>query len=1297
MKNRHPRALRALAFATAGFVSAPTVMAGVTGTGPGGTGREFLVSTTGATALSAFTSTLNEGVSPAQQNFGTLLLGGTSLTIGGTTYSPELSGQLLGRFDTTSAGEGGTHNQPGTNRDRLVYSYHNTGSINGILDVAFTNGVLPGTSPVVISSSNPLFVNGVRANSLPPSRGAGFFQPTGSVAPLNTVPVVGGNYQTTLGIKSYPQVAWSDVRSVQAFAQLGSPTFNAAPLATGYGNGETASTSGKKPIFQQLAPVGNLTGGLDPATTLLRNESLAVVPFAVVASPGSGLAEIKEADFKMLQVRGRLANGANFNYLTRDIGSGTRNQGGNNLNVDPSWAGGERDRVYLGNTTYNVQADNGQTATVEPGDEQAPLVRITARSGAVSLNEHRPSALAVFSDKTSGGNGIRPSVLSSRMSLGILSSGDTGSRGRTGTNDPMRVLGIQWEFAPGEAGATTAYTQPTGINVSTGAYQLWSASQAITVAGTLATGPSRTGGSTLAAASDATTNLNRTILNDVDDDGTGVGVTRKFLNNITQSTGSGFPSNNLFTPLDGLIIGGFIPTGVMQVDKQFDGSTQVPVTSGFNQQLFNDTLGSPSSPLAIQLNWANPSGFNGSNVTTQRYRVFDINNNTSISAPIGTLEVNFNARTFLVGDVNGDGVRDLGDANAFGRALADPTAFITADSTGIDSGQAVADNSSGTNSLNSTTVRALTTNGRRTATLIPLTDLNADGNVVAVDAAGADVAKPAKTRFTVNSLGTVEKIATPASFGQAFLNALGTTNSFTTSAGVSSQADRVAAVSRDDAEFFIFGASVDTTDPLLDLNEFTPGVQNAASFSATESVRRRSEIGVRVGQLKVNAAATAFNAGVEAVLGVSAAADALKFEIRDVDQSGSKAFALAAVQEFNFVADAMLMDAVSGKNYANLADSLSTPLDLPRFAIAATPDTTIGQDDMDVMNQALTTTVGVNPTGRVDHAWAAVNTKPGSLAVRINANSGTFTVPAGGTLTINAGSISAGGTVDPFTNGANRLAIINNSQGTGSEGGLAITAGSKSVATVIGSGRTTVSAGATLTVNPGAGAGPVLAVSQGTLNVAGTLRVAAGTGSVGSVDTLSITGAGFVDLTNNDLIVRSTAGGYAAEVAAVRTLVRNWYTAAGGLPGTTGLGSSLSFYTPEGAFTTLAVYDNSALPAGGTTTITSFNGQTVGATDILVKYTYLGDTDLSGSVDAADLARALQGLNGGGTGWNFGDVNYDGVINFTDLGRIQAALRGQGAPLAGNGGGLGGGGVIPEPAGLGLLAAMVPFMSRRRR
>ncbi|MFN4243068.1 MAG: hypothetical protein ACK4PI_07505 [Tepidisphaerales bacterium] len=187
---------------------------------------------------------------------------------------------------------------------------------------------------------------------------------------------------------------------------------------------------------------------------------------------------------------------------------------------------------------------------------------------------------------------------------------------------------------------------------------------------------------------------------------------------------------------------------------------------------------------------------------------------------------------------------------------------------------------------------------------------------------------------------------------------------------------------------------------------------------------------------------------------------------------------------------------------------------------------------------------------------------------------------------------------------------------------------------------------------------------------------------------------GFFNLSNNDMIVRSNAAGHADTLASVRDMVRFWLTESAGLPGMFGLGSSMAFYGSNG-FTTLAVFNNDPL-GNGVPALSTFDGVTVSAYDVLVKYTYIGDTNLDGIVDASDLARALQGFNGGGTGWNFGDVNYDGVVDFTDLGRILAALRGQGGSLGDSSLPPVSPGPIPEPAGLAVLALGWPMLRRRR-
>jgi hypothetical protein len=176
--------------------------------------------------------------------------------------------------------------------------------------------------------------------------------------------------------------------------------------------------------------------------------------------------------------------------------------------------------------------------------------------------------------------------------------------------------------------------------------------------------------------------------------------------------------------------------------------------------------------------------------------------------------------------------------------------------------------------------------------------------------------------------------------------------------------------------------------------------------------------------------------------------------------------------------------------------------------------------------------------------------------------------------------------------------------------------------------------------------------------------------------------AGFIDLGNNDLIAHGISE------STVRSEVAAWYN--GGSPATIGIGS-----TSPGAgtgLTTLAVVGNGV--GGGATLYGSYDGVPVTAADTIVKYTYFGDTNLDGVVDASDLANTLAGINGGLTGWVNGDFNYDGAANGTDLNLLLASLSGQSISY-GNGDSTSG--AVPEPSGLAVLALAVPLMSRRRR
>lgn len=1208
------------------------------GAGIIGAGREYLIQTTGATALNTFTS--------AAGNSGTFLLGQPELRIGNTVYTSPSIGVRLG---IVNKGSINSAIDPDLGDDRLVYSYHNLGSVNGVRDVAIQNGLLPGTVPAV-STTNQLFVMGAATSVFPASLSNGYANfydsttnnasiPTNTTAP-GAFTISGGNYDRSIAAKPRPQIAWSDVRAEQAFSQAGTGAVNAAPLSAGYGKGPSQASSGLKSVFQELAAVGSLTGGLDTSTTHLRNESLAALPFAIAANPGTGLDGLKEIDVKMLETKGRLRNGANFNFVSRDIGSGTRNQGANNFNIDPSWAGGERDRRYLG-TAASYTHSSG--VVVSQGDEQAPDVRITAASGSVLANEHRPSAIATFADKTSGTSGVRSVLLSSRMSLGVLSvsdvqnnsSGVNVGRANVGTTaEPLRVIEIDFDDTTGDVGNGFGFVLPTAIDITTGKYQHWSNAQAVTVAGSLATGidgttGNSTGGTTQLVSADTSAATGRSILNDVDDDGSGIGVTRKFLDNILKSIGGNI-SATAATPFEALAASGFMPTSLMKTVKTFEGGTQtLRILNPFdpddtNQNgvidggevntparsevelydiLVNNSLG--ESTLNAVLKYANPGSHNGQ-ISSQKYNIWSADSASSTA----DTSIQFTSRTFLAGDVNGDGVRDSGDVAAFAMALANPGKFIDDDTTGIATGATVT--TIAANNLNTSAITTLTTGGRTLAGLLALTDLNGDGNTVVVDAAGADVTKPSATNNTYATWA-------PAVGG--------------TGAGK----DRLVGISRADVEYFLFGATIDTVG--ADVDEATAGVQTAASLAPgdpVEQARLRREIGVRTGQLVKNGSVATFNStidGLDATWGLTAANKAdLKFEVRDVNQSGSRAFASATVTEYNFLDDALALDSVAGKDYTLLADAVSTPVDLTR-ANLTDANTTIGQEDADVINAVLKTDVAINPTGRVDHNWGSGAAKTGAVNLSLRPDAGTFTIKdTGGTLTIAAGTFEVGGTVNPFVANATgtslaavgtRLSVV----GEGSGKLQFVTGGTVAASRSIGSLTLNGTSSLVLAASGQTGANR----NRNVARIAGTATMAPGAK---------------VDLVDNAIVF----DGAAPSAAIIRSQI---------VTGRNGGGSGIGNWNGTAGITTSYVPTTGNRAVGyavigtgtGQLNLTSLPGSggviTLAAGDVVVRTTRPGDANLDGNVNVLD--RNIYSANVGSSKvWSQADFNYDGNTNVLD-------------------------------------------------
>jgi hypothetical protein len=108
---------------------------------------------------------------------------------------------------------------------------------------------------------------------------------------------------------------------------------------------------------------------------------------------------------------------------------------------------------------------------------------------------------------------------------------------------------------------------------------------------------------------------------------------------------------------------------------------------------------------------------------------------------------------------------------------------------------------------------------------------------------------------------------------------------------------------------------------------------------------------------------------------------------------------------------------------------------------------------------------------------------------------------------------------------------------------------------------------------------------------------------------------------------------------------------------------------------------------------------------VLVMYTYNGDANLSGNIDADDYFAIDSNYNKPNVGLTYGkgDFNYDGVINGDDFFIIDNGFSGQQtvplspAPVAMSGA-AGGVAPVPEPGSLAVVAlGAVSLLGRRRR
>jgi hypothetical protein len=184
------------------------------------------------------------------------------------------------------------------------------------------------------------------------------------------------------------------------------------------------------------------------------------------------------------------------------------------------------------------------------------------------------------------------------------------------------------------------------------------------------------------------------------------------------------------------------------------------------------------------------------------------------------------------------------------------------------------------------------------------------------------------------------------------------------------------------------------------------------------------------------------------------------------------------------------------------------------------------------------------------------------------------------------------------------------------------------------------------------------------------------------VKSLSVS-SGRIDLRNNKLIARGPANGGTSTVFGIESLVASGRN--GGTWNGDGVVTSMSDAGVGIQKTTLAV------AAAGDVGKSTFAGFSVASTDVLVMYTYAGDANLSGNVDADDYFRIDRGYARGDDGFTNGDFDYSGAIDGDDFFLIDSSFSNQGSPISS------GVTAVPEPAGLSLLVGGLLLACRRRR
>jgi fibronectin-binding autotransporter adhesin len=222
-------------------------------------------------------------------------------------------------------------------------------------------------------------------------------------------------------------------------------------------------------------------------------------------------------------------------------------------------------------------------------------------------------------------------------------------------------------------------------------------------------------------------------------------------------------------------------------------------------------------------------------------------------------------------------------------------------------------------------------------------------------------------------------------------------------------------------------------------------------------------------------------------------------------------------------------------------------------------------------------------------------------------------------------------------------------------------------------------------------------IRDGTLALTGraNINLNGSSAATSRVNTLLIDGTpdhwnGRLNLADNDLVIDYAAGD-PSPLATIQNQIKSGY--------------ANGAWTGPGISSTAAAAPTSHAKALGfgeaaQLGVSSFSGQSVDGTSVVVRYTLAGDANLDGTVDLTDFTFLAANFNGTNKTWLRSDFNYDGNVDLTDF-TFLASNFNQTQLIADGDFSLRSslGSSVPEPTiipGLVVCASMLSHARRRR-